>query len=215
MGWGLGNLGNTVDSIPNNISTVRDGDTTTMTLTYNDGRTSELVIKYENGEPVKITVDGKEITLGWSTILYILYLYNNGDMCEDITGGWDAKAYAKGSVTQKKTPTLNTSGKAIGISLTTKQNSAQGSVITVNKIDITNYTKLCFNVTSLSSNGKITFGITSAPGSSYKMELPLVAVKGLNEIDISDVSGEYTIAIAVTAYANETTTAKIDSIYLE
>lgn len=196
------------------ISVDRKDTATTMTLTLSDGSQSVVRIEYdEGGDPAAITLDGNSISLEF--IDYIKQLFATGDVCEEITGGWAANNYTKGSVTESKTPTLDVTGDMV-ISLATDKNSAQGSVMTVNTVTVPGFKKLCFNVKSLGAGGKVTFGIVRDAASSYTLERPVEASVGLNVVDVSDWdSTRYTVAIAVTAYQNATTTVVIDSIYLE
>lgn len=145
----------------------------------------------------------------------IVYLFYLGNQFESITGGWEANAYHVGSVTDLGTPNLDMTSNVMNISRTTSKNAVKGSVMTVNAIDLTDYNKLYFNVTSLGTDGEVTFGITDAPADIYTMASSVVAVSGLNCVDISDYSGSYTVAIHVQANADTTTSISIDSIYLQ
>lgn len=204
-----------LDAVPraSAISVDREADTTTMTVTLEDNSTSTLVIRYdEKGDPGLITVDGREITLEF--IYHILELFRSGDPCEDITGGWVANSNRVGTSTQAGVPTLSTTG-AMTITLSTDANSAKGSVMTVGTVDLTAYSKLCFQVSKVSGGNDNLLGYTAAPDSGYTMEASVTPVVGLNTLDISAASGSYTIAICVQALAATAAELVIDSIYLE
>ena len=103
---------------------------------------------------------------------------------------------------------------AMTITLGTGANSSKGSVMTANAVDLTPYSKLCFQVTK-TAGGNNRLGYTAAPQSSYTMDGVVMAAVGLNTLDISSVSGSYTIAICVHAGASNPAELVIDSIYLE
>lgn len=193
------------------ITVDREAGKTTLTVAMDDGTASVLVIGYgSNGEPETLTVDGRAVSLEFITHELLLYL--SGDQCTTLTGGWKANGNTKGSVTENRTPTLDMTA-AMVISLATDKNSAQGSVMTVNPVDLTNYSKLCFQVTAIS--GKVDLGYTAAPGSSYTLADSVRAAEGLNTLDISGVTGTYTIAMAVTAYMDEDTGITVEKVFLE
>jgi len=76
-----------------------------------------------------------------------VYLYNVGDENNALTGGWSARRYS-GSYT---TPTLTKNAGDMVLSGTYPQT---GFAYAVNAIDLTNYTKLCYEVANvISSNG--------------------------------------------------------------
>ena len=189
----------------------RQQDTTVMTVVMTDGRSSTMVVGYDDaGDPKEITVDGQTVTVEYAR--HRIELYAAGNVCQAVTGGWSANGYTKGSVTENKTPGLDTAG-AMVISLSTDKNAAQGSVMTGQAVALAGCSRLCFQVSALS--GKVELGYTDAPGSSYSMAASVQAAVGLNSLDISGLSGSYTIAIAVTAYLDAGAGVTIDSIYLE
>lgn len=86
---------------------------------------------------------------------YKLWLYKDGDPCEDVTGGWNAtyyeqiKAYVRNGYLE-----INSSGGTSGY----------GYIDTKNLVDITGYTKICMEYTRPSA--KNTFSIKTYSDSS-------------------------------------------------
>lgn len=214
MGWGTGNLGNKVASIPTKISTVREDDESTMTLTYKNGITSEIVIKYDNGDPVKITVDGEEIELEWISTGFWLFL--NGDQFEDVTGGWEA---VSGGVdgTYGKQPTLTFSGNVMTAEFSPTRITV-GQVKTKNAVDLTDYSTLTFHLTAVTDPaGESKVGVIDDTGEHISILASATPVVGDNVIDISGLSGSYKVGIVLktTDSKNGQTLVSTDSIGLE
>lgn len=130
---------------------------------------------YQNGEWVE-----------WA-----VYLYNEGDRCVDITGGWEAKANMKlnGGTNKPANVTFNSTN------ITTKL----GSVCianTVNKINVTPYSTLNFYVDVQANTISDVYGIIANYGDIYKdcaaclINSEQTGLQTIS-IDISNVEGEY------------------------
>lgn len=76
------------------------------------------------------------------------YLYNMGDQCEDITGGWSAAAIGYGNSATLVTPQLTFNSDNMNLYLLSTSGLQGGSLIINNKIDYSNYKKFCFRVTA-------------------------------------------------------------------
>ncbi len=113
-----------------------------------------------------------------------LYLFKNGDQCTDITGGWISCAYYSSA------PTLSITDKLL-IKYET-QGVRGGGTVTKNKIDISNFNKICFN----STNGSVgTIGITDAQNTSNYIKS--IHVGNFNELEFSETKGNYYIKIII------------------
>ena len=211
-------VGLVCDSIPivTNIATVKDGNKTTMNLTLNNGTKSTIVINYNSsGNPTKITVDGNVVSLSFQEIINQLYLFNQGDLCTAVSGGWHANNYGWKTSTEMKTPTMSTSGGKMSISLSTELNFAIGSVFSTGKVDLTNYSKLVFNISKLDAN-ECYIGIANPTEQVFAfVKANYAPTVGLNTIDISGVTGKYTIAISVNCANSNPASVEVKSIYLE
>lgn len=133
---------------------------------------------------------------------WTVYLYNAGDECADLTGGWVAKALAKASGGSAAAPTI-TAGES---TLTMTGTVSKGGVVhTVNKIDLTGKSTLRFSGTlspAATSGFWATVGVWSDFGSTYQANLAAYLdatseTTGEQAIDVSSLSGEYYIGVAL------------------
>jgi hypothetical protein len=213
-----------LDSIPKltNVKTVRDAKKTTMTLDMSDGKTSTIVIDYaDNGDPSTISVDGEEVTLEF--IYNMLQLFNKGDVCESVTGGWVATSRHTHS-TNPYTPTLTIAGDTMTVSYNSTKNYAGGTVETLNEIDLTNFTKLTFNVTAVTNTSGqtsiennecgISIGVMDMTRENYGFAAVKAPTVGENVIDISAIEGSHKIAINVIS-SSGLVSVSMDSIKVE
>jgi hypothetical protein len=204
-----------LDSIPKvgKVTTDREATKTTMTLAMKDGTSSTIVINYaDNGDPSKITVDGEEVTLEF--IYHVLYLYNKGDACDAVHGGWVAST--RKHATNAKKPTLTLGETEMTAAITgTSLNYESGCVGTVSGVDLTNYSKLTFVVTGYTlsnSNGdaSIQIGVTSDMDGTFDFDCSeRITGKGTYELDISALSGVHDFVIYLKTDAGSGNTAKV------
>ena len=190
-----------LDSIPkvSKVTTDREANKTTMTLTMSEGAPSTIVIDYAtNGDPSKITVDGEEVTLEF--IYHILYLYNKGDACDGVHGGWVASTRKHATNATKPTLTLGENSMTAAITGAT-MNFESGCVGTVNGVDLTNYSKITFVVTGYTlsnshGNASIQIGVTSDMEGTFDFDCyERITGKGTYELDISALSGVHDFVI--------------------
>ena len=124
-------------------------------------------------------------------IYYKLWLYKDGDECEDVTGRWD------GGYTDGAYP-LST---AVKNSDNLYFNSSMQGLGTVNSIDLTNYTKLCAEIMSNSSSATQPWiGYVDSKAYSTKVSSGCTSknVREIVSIDISAVTGNKYILCAST-----------------
>ena len=167
----------------------------------------------------KIYQDGE--WRGWIT-----YLYNSGEI-NDLIGGFTSYAYrhsGSGSTEVKPTQTNGTDSITLKIALGSN-GSAAGSCFGNNKIDVTDYSKLCIHVAS-ASNGSTgstchtKFGLTSTRASGYQ---PVASVSICDQdekvtdevfsLDISELSGSYYFYI--TFFGSRTQNMTFTKLYFE
>lgn len=149
-----------------------------------------------------------------------LYLYKDGDECTDVTGGieilfkWEVANYGNNSFGNKYSNYIRLEANGV-----TSQESGIGAY-TVNKIDLTEYSKLCFEY--LSENFAHSYGImfsasNDKPTSCYKGDNKVAYVFETKNptnkittltIDISQITGSY--YISGVARASGATTCKAD-----
>lgn len=129
-----------------------------------------------------------------------IYLYNYGFLCTSITGGWDNKFKVINAVQYTAVnPTFNTNNITLNLPKTLGTECVIG---TINKIDITNYFKICINyeydVKPAFSRPLCVFTDKEAFPSSYVAQITNNdCKKGISSIDISDIKGSYYIGSGI------------------
>lgn len=163
---------------------------------------------------VEITEEGQMMRY-YVTIAYLLYLYNHGDECIDISGGWTLRQGPNDS-TSGYINTATLTKNANSISITTPAASC-GQANANNKIDLTHYSTL--NVTALTSHSgtgqHISVRSTNvAYDKNFAADLNFSG-NGLKTLDISALTGSYYIAIYLTNVADQQSkTFSIYEVYL-
>lgn len=158
-----------------------------------------------------------------------LYLYKDGDECVDVTGGieilfkWEVANYGNNSFGNKYSNYIRLEANGVN-----NQESGIGAY-TVNKIDLTEYSKLCFEY--LSENFTHSYGVVFSasndkPTSCYKGDNKVAYVfenkNPTNKIttltiDISQITGSYYISGVARASGATTCNADLNiyKIWLE
>lgn len=188
----------------------------TYTITATDGTnttTQDILVDMATQYDVEMTLSGT------------LYLYNLGDECEDVTGGWEfGNIYGSGGLAQKLSDSMY-----MGDNLSNGYNNKK--VYTVNSIDLTNYKTLYFeyDVTYNYCNGNSNeflcmISDNQSPPSDWDTA-PRIGYSGFDssvertvaQLDISSISGnKYIVAVTGSAnYPNEQIYGHIYSIWLE
>ena len=136
-----------------------------------------------------------------------LYLYNEGDECTALTGGWSAYAARYG--TESFTPTAPTLTKNAGnMAYSLSPTNKCGVVRTANLIDLTNYTELHIlhkgTLGQYSANSSIALVAGTISGTSFTQDAATFmvytgAVTDYTDVslDISALNSSYTIFIRV------------------
>ncbi len=144
-----------------------------------------------------------------------IYLYNKGNECEEITGGWDIVSYQKNIGWTYENCKKNTNNL---FASTTRAGYSSG-FITINSIDLTDIKKIYMYVDSITvSSGAPRFNITD--DSSVPARREIVSNEslecGINELDVSLLNGKYYVAFgtwrAVDMTSNDIT---VEQIWLE
>ena len=168
-------------------------------------------------------------------ISYKLYLYQNGDENEDITGGWVFPALGTSGFDINNSSTLIREKQTNAIYLYGTRPSGSdskhicGSVRTANSVDLSEFSKLniqyedCFFTTEEDFQPR--FGPSDViqdrvgPSSFWKKpyQTPLPSGNGTLTIDISDIKVRMYIVVSIYAYGTQanTSTVKINQIWLE
>lgn len=152
---------------------------------------------------------------------WIVYLYNSGDSCVDLTGGYTAVAMSWSSSTPKKNaPTVTNNDDHMLISQIA---GAGGAVYTEKKIDLSGFKTLYFDgmISCNTSNlERANLSIWSDIG-TYKETNRVAMMKadnleGIKLLDISSLTGEYHIGFYLYNSGGDTTSVvKLNKMWLE
>lgn len=148
-----------------------------------------------------------------------LWLYREGDECDDVAGGWVKSGYSRGSAT------LTKNADNMTLSCTASGNQT-ATVLTANKIDVTDYSNVCieFEYTNSTSYGMYIFGVTSSTANTALNASTTVALyakdniysdSGIAKIDVSDVSGEYYIGASNDRWTSGNAKLIVKNVWLE
>lgn len=168
---------------------------------------------------VWVALDAYIYKTSWVRISYaIQYLYNKGDKCASVHGGWVASTRMHAS--NAKTPTLTFGGSTMTASITgTTLNYESGCIETVNGLNLTNFKTIKFVVTGYSltntqgGQGLIQVGVHKGlkdsqiwfAAGNYKD----VTGTGTYTLDVSSLSGVHDIVIYLKTDVGTGNTAQI------
>lgn len=155
------------------------------------------------------------------------YLYKPGDVCETVTGGWQARAlpyHAPGSqyFAYGIKPGLIFNSDTMVTSYYTSLSYA-GAIETVRDIDLTRYSRICIRCSAVATSTGSFYMAALPRASAYFIQAPAASIclsynqsyaTKTMQFDVSKVTGAYDIAIA-TLSANATSTLTINEIWLE
>ena len=135
---------------------------------------------------VEITSEGQVESVELS---YELYLYNYGDQCVDVTGGWATYHVTAGSYIRFESNYI-----AMGESASSGRTATFG---TVNKIDVTNYDTLKIVAEIDAGTNSVYVGVSDNK-TSNKPEIAAKWIQNASKdtpiaVDISNVTGEHYI----------------------
>lgn len=148
---------------------------------------------------------------GWYT-----YLYNQGDTCADVTGGWEAQKDNSKTTPRAPTITFNATTMTASIYHNGMSNYWGGVVRTKNGIDLTNYTKLTCVTTYADGYQYLMIDEVDQTGFEVYKARTTLSSAGKYSIDISSINGVYDVMIYI--YNNSggwTSKATVSQIYLE
>lgn len=123
------------------------------------------------------------------------YLYNKGDECVELTGGWKAYPYkTSGSGSTASTPSVTKGSSTIRLSL---GDLKAGALFTEKPIDLTDISSLSINVIGVSDSKDTGFLlITKSKKNNYTRDAGVkITNTGLVTLDVSDYKGQYYVAV--------------------
>jgi hypothetical protein len=124
------------------------------------------------------------------------YLFNNGSVNEDITGGWTGDA------------TITTIGDTLFGDYYAAQSTYGAMCRTVNMIDLTDYSAIKVNCTKLAGLARLYID----QGSDV-VKYEFIQTTGVTSLDVSGITGEYYIKIDLSGNSNGDYT--INQVWLE
>lgn len=145
---------------------------------------------------VVITTDGQTESV---TLLYITHLFNNGDTCDAITGGWGTGATSSGSA--------SISGQQISIAANAQKTFSCGPK---NKIDVSEYEALSVAVDSI-GGGELSVYLYATSISNPAAKVT-TATTGTVSLDISSVFGANTVMLSF--YSEKGGSVKVSEVSL-
>lgn len=155
-----------------------------------------LVKQYVGGAWVDKTAKSYQ---GGAWVDWITYLYNNGDECTDITGGWEVtKSFTGNSslVTLAQTDSqMQIKGKS----------EWYGYVATKVPVDLTPYKTISITVDDVAITGAGDFSITVTSSkntnttslSDVAAKLSGLKTKGVHTLNVSDLDGRYFVGMTI------------------
>ena len=142
---------------------------------------------------------------------FIAYLYNAGDECTDITGGWVTESYGS-------TPSKTIAGDVM--QFVTLGNPWEYSILkTQNQIDLTSYKTLHFKISydlHCASGSKHEVGVFDSGRNFLASQQIKRDTAGTYSVDISGVTGAFCVGASImTRENNATNKMYIDSVWME
>lgn len=145
---------------------------------------------------------------------WITYLYNKGDQCTDITGGW------KGQIKENYTgvaPGYTFNADNIRIYKGTTSEGKMGVLATVNKIDLTNVNIVTFKITvNTTIGGAVCYvGNKNNNNEGAAAQTEVGKTTGLTEcsIDVSALTGSYYVGLRTYAAKSDTIDYTVHEVY--
>ena len=156
------------------------------------------------------------------TITYSLYLYNAGDECTGVTGGWTGQRFNGESGYRLGTATKEATDLYLYAKSTGAGSLYDAGFFTNNKIDLTNYSKLYYEVKEVQGGGTGTYkfmgtfnSYDSSGGTRINSFWWNEVALGIRNIDISSIIGSYYYGFGNWANNGATSYVRISKIWLE
>ncbi|MGM9549890.1 MAG: hypothetical protein ACI3V5_08605, partial [Faecousia sp.] len=156
---------------------------------------------------------------------YILYLYNAGDACTNVTGGWTQVADNSGyEICTATKPSLTMGSSSMTAKFSSSTTHRAGYVHTANRVDLTNFRtlKVTYTADITGQYSEVWFGTGFEDLDCY-VELTAKTSSKTVSLDISSVSGSHDIYIYLVSISDNSNdpssynaiTVKVTKIVLE
>lgn len=164
------------------------------------------------------------------TLIYRTYLYDTGDECIAVSGGWQGRALKVKTSESAVVPTVTKGASTITAKVS---NSGKGGVLEIiNDFDLSDYSTLYFDIDSTSRAqyngiGLVVFdrSITSFgwpdwstntfPNATAYYAFPQGSFSGIKQIDVSALSASYDIGVALYCGSSAAISIALNSVYAE
>lgn len=133
---------------------------------------------------------------------YRLWLYREGDECEEITGGWNAYPYRVGGYNNAITPSIEKGNDYIYGSISTTTSDDRGVIMTNNRVNLTPFRELKIHIVEAT-------GYTPHPGVVGEASSKICVSKTKGDGYISDASS------AILTFNNSPVTDSIVTVNIE
>ena len=154
-----------------------------------------VTISQSGKEPVSEIVNVNESKTYTVSLSFTFYLFYNGDQIESITGGWVAKAlgFEQGNGWMLKAPNLTITDEMI---ITAETKETNGSVVTNNAIDLTDYSTAKFKMSvAVNADKDPRIGFVKTQQSILRPAVQKIFNRSASittyTLDISNLSGAY------------------------
>lgn len=163
-------------------------------------------------------------------LIYRTYLYNTGDECIAVSGGWQGRAVKVKTSESAAVPSVTKGASTISASIS---GSGKGGVLEIiNNFDLSDYSTLYFDINSTSRAqyngiGLVVFdrSITSFgwpdwstntfPNATAYYAFPQGPFSGIKQIDVSALSASYDIGVALYCGSSTGISIALNSVYAE
>lgn len=138
----------------------------------------------------------------------VVYLYNRGNLCTDITGGWKASAWPFSPAESGRAPTVAYKDTYVNVSINGGGANYSGIFEPVNRIDVSNFKTIRFKINSVTSSSHeftlATVGLYNRNDSTYgnkAIERLELNTQNLDiPVDIKNIDGLQYIGVYLRAY---------------
>lgn len=151
---------------------------------------------------------------------WITYLFNEGDTCDDITGGWSNSGYSYSGTVDGSSYTYTKVSPTIGDTIKVSVGAELKVSIagTAKMIDLTDVKTVAVDVESVVGQAFVNVTTSKALGSNYAVQKVLTASSAGTTVnlDVSSLSGSYYVAVFTYGSTNVTTrSAVITKVWLK
>lgn len=169
-----------------------------------------------------VAVELSRLEIRYIEIQYTLHLYESGDECTDITGGWKTAAKKKSSSANAAAATPSVTKKEGSVLVKLGTTNQSGIYTTVNPVDLTNYSVLALEGTfTVTGSVNLTLYAWTSISTYYgdnvaaQINVPSGGMTGKLELDISQLTGDYIVGFGMNTAQGTPASVDMTACYLE